>query len=244
MVTHFDENWANEVMGGEPLNASYVKSKVAGCITDATKTEEELAIDFDEGSVIPISGQWALISKLLESRDRGDPEYKKMFQRATRALDDYPHELGYPRGQGESLEDYLKCNPDKASTLLYNASGVKALQRKYVDYCIICAAASDFYRHINYYQCYYIIVCPPKLIVNCDNIPSHNYCCTFQQCEVHFIYYDYRIEAMTKSCVKVWVRKMSSDHSTFMRNAKESLCSKQAAVKEINDGTLYYYAYA
>ena len=48
---------------------------------------------------------------------------------------------------------------------------------------------------------------------------------------------------MTKSCVKVWVKKMSSDYSTFLRDAKESLISKRSDVKGKKDGIIIQQLY-
>ena len=41
---------------------------------------------------------------------------------------------------------------------------------------------------------------------------------------------------MTASCVKVWARKVSSDYNTFLRDAKDGLCSKRSDVKGKKDG--------
>ena len=127
VLTHFDENYSS--MDEEPVNACEVQERVSSCITDATETEGEPPVLFDQGSVIPISGQWAFMAALLESRDRDDQEYKDIFKKATRALHDYPY-LNVQQGQGERLEDYFANNPDKAPILLYDASGVHELRRK------------------------------------------------------------------------------------------------------------------
>ena len=136
-VTHFDENYSSmmSLMGDEDESANEceVKGLVSGAISAATSTEDgaQTPISFDEGSVIPISGSWALIARLLEtSWDRDNPEYKRKLRFAIEALRKYPHDLNYQQGQGESLEDCLKYNPDKASALLYDASGVHELQKK------------------------------------------------------------------------------------------------------------------
>ena len=95
-------------------------------IAVATTIDQQPQISLSEEIALPVCGEWAFLAVQLYNSKDTDTEWSKLLlDKAVKALEICPHK------SEQCSEERLKRNVAKAAEMLYVASGIERLQKRY-----------------------------------------------------------------------------------------------------------------